>query len=869
LSIQNAPAGPVDDGSLVSVTLVGTDPDRGDNLVYSMAGEPDGALLDADTGAFTWRPNFGQLGTHTITFRVTDGKASATASLTLRVRDGRASPLVGGSLDPLTVPKYVTPVVFPPVMANDAAGADHYEIAVRQFQQQILPGGVWNTLNGRNDAFPPTTVWGYGPEADPIPDSSTLGGGAGIAPAPNSQFNYPAYTVETLSGVPVSVRWVNGLIDPETGHHLPHLLAVDQTLHWANPPQECRDGTPRTDCMGVSQAPYVGPVPMVPHVHGAHVNSHSDGYPEAWWLPAANDIPAGYATAGALFDDATGTNAGNLGYADFLYRNDQPATTLWYHDHTLGMTRVNVYAGPAGFWLIRGGANDGGTVAGTGAAAVLPGPAPAAGQGVLELNTPGSAVRAGIREIPLVIQDRSFNEDGSLFYPEVRAFFEGLDDAQLDIDYAPDSDVLPIWQPEAFFNVMLVNGVSWPKLEVAQARYRFRLLNGCNSRFLNLALFVVDPATGDIDPTREVPFYQIGTEQGFLANVVQVKTGFATALPGDGILPAAPTPAPDPDQALLMALAERADVLVDFSSLPEGTVVRMVNTGPDEPFGGFSLAPTPGDEPVSDPATTGQVMQFVVTAALNGLSATDPTGATPATSPEALVLNAEQALPAATVTRNVSLNEEESHAVCVQAEEVEGELEVSVPITQIRAIAPADPSVPGDLERFEHECAAAPGVAFGPTAALLGTVDLSQPDAPAGIPLRWTDDSGASTLVAHALQDGTVAQIPVTENPLIAGGVAPVEEWSIYNFTADAHPIHLHLVRFQVVDRTLFDGAPSPNGTVQPWELGYKDTVISYPGQITRVRAEFDIAGLYVWHCHIVEHEDNEMMRPFVVSEVP
>ena len=109
------------------------------------------------------------------------------------------------------------------------------------------------------------------------------------------------------------------------------------------------------------------------------------------------------------------------------YRNDQPATTLWYHDHTLGMTRSNVYAGPAGFWLIRGGPYDHPTVAGTGDDAVLPGPAPVAGEGVLDLNVPGNAVRNMIREIGIAIQDRSFNADGSLFYPETRAFFEGIE----------------------------------------------------------------------------------------------------------------------------------------------------------------------------------------------------------------------------------------------------------------------------------------------------------------------------------------------------------------------------------------------------------------------------------------------------------
>jgi FtsP/CotA-like multicopper oxidase with cupredoxin domain len=108
-----------------------------------------------------------------------------------------------------------------------------------------------------------------------------------------------------------------------------------------------------------------------------------------------------------------------------------------------------------------------------------------------------------------------------------------------------------------------------------------------------------------------------------------------------------------------------------------------------------------------------------------------------------------------------------------------------------------------------------------------------------GIPLRWADG--------------------ITENPALGG----TELWEIHNFTADAHPIHLHLVNFQVVDREPFGGAPYPP---EPWETGYKDTVIAYPGEITRIRANFDIAGLYVWHCHIVEHEDNEMMRSYCVG---
>ncbi|GAB4172912.1 MAG: multicopper oxidase domain-containing protein [Geothermobacteraceae bacterium] len=875
-----APQNVVQGEAVSGVSCSATDPDTGDTLTFSLAsaGAPAGMAIDPATGAVSWTPTYDQIGTHNVTVSVTDGQATTSDTLTFVVApaaaDG-AAPLAGGTLDPLSIPRYVTPLVIPPVMNNDGA-TDSYDIAVRQFKQQILPGGIWNTITGRNDNFPATTVWSYGPASDPEPDSSALGGGAGIAPAGNSQFNYPAYTIETLADTPVSVRWINDLVD-DNGNYLSHLLTVDQTLHWANPMMTCLDGSTRTDCMGTSGDAYTGPVPIVTHVHGAHVEGHSDGYPEAWWLPAANNLPAGIATSGTLFDDSTGSNPGTLGYADYVYRNDQPATTLWYHDHSLGMTRLNVYAGPAGFWLIRGdhtGAagtvvdaidNQDPAVANDG---VLPGPAPVAGQTVLDLNTPGNAVRNAIREIPVVIQGRAFNNDGSLFYPSRRAFFEGLDPAGLIIDFAGDpdnpTDIAPLWNPEAFFNVMVVNGVSWPKLDVAQAMYRFRLLNGCNSRFLNLAAFRVDPTTGYVDLTKELPFYQIGTEQGFLPNVVKVSTGFATTLSGDGTVPA-DTPA-EPGQAVLLAPAERADMLIDFAGtyvdgtpIADGDIIRIINTAGDEPFGGIDPLS------VSDATTSGQVMQFIVKASLTGASPTDPGGATPATAVADIVLNPEPANadPVAAM-RTLSLNEESSHDVCVVTG-IDGvilQLDPSI-------VPPYDPSDPLDSPlAFEARCLAAGGEPFAPKAALLGEVDFTDPANPAGVGLRWTDSSSPNNIAASVtMADGvTLKTVNVVVNPTVGN----TEEWQIYNFTEDAHPIHLHLVRFEVVSRTAIP-TTSPEGPVtphpiNPWEVGYKDTVIAYPGEITTVRAKFDIVGLYVWHCHIVEHEDNEMMRPFVVS---
>jgi FtsP/CotA-like multicopper oxidase with cupredoxin domain len=314
--------------------------------------------------------------------------------------------------------------------------------------------------------------------------------------------------------------------------------------------------------------------------------------------------------------------------------------------------------------------------------------------------------------------------------------------------------VSPIWNPEFFGNMMVVNGFTWPYLEVERTRYRFRFLNGCNSRFLIL------------QTDNAMPFYQIGAEQGFL-------------------------PAPAQLSELLMAPAERADVIMDFTNIPVGAEVILQNLGPDEPFGGG----VPGvDFDPADPASTGQVMHFRVVASTDLPVASLPT-----------TLPAAPALGDPDVTRAVSLNEEESATVRVKED---------------------DGSIVLDCDG---------GEVFGPTSALLGTVTNGT-----GNPLLWSDD--------------------ITENPALGA----TEVWEIHNFTEDAHPIHIHQVKFEVVNRE----AGSVRGP-EAWETGYKDTVIAYPGEITRVKATYDLPGFYVWHCHIVEHEDNEMMRPFHVGPIP
>jgi len=645
----------------------------------------------------------------------------------------------GGTLDPSDVPKYVTPMLVPPVMPR--AGTirqkggkpiDLYEISMRELRQQILPAGL-----------PTTKVWGYG--------AVSAQGNRGLL-----LHNAPSLTIEAMWNRPVRIKWINELVDAD-GNYLPHLLPVDPTLHWANPPGGA-DGRDSRPDFAETPGPYTGPVPIVTHVHGAvGVGDDSDGYAEAWYLPDANDIPAGYATEGTWYDFFAGKAAAAYGvtwgpgFATFQYPNENRASTIWYHDHALGMTRLNVYAGPAGFYIVRGGPDDAVLDSRTGLPASLPGPAPR--------ENDKFPPNKRYREIPIAIQDRSFNDDGSLFYPDTREFFD-----EIASPYIPEGEFSPIWNPEFFGNTIIANGNTWPFQTVEQRRYRFRFLNGCQSRFLIL----------DFDGIPGVEVWQIGNEGGFLAAPVNLTAGYGNRL--------------------LLGLAERADVIVDFTNVPVGNHV-LGNVGPDEPFGGG----VPGvDFEPADPGSTGQVLQFRV------VPAVDADGSTP---PQFLQLPPLAALPPETVTRPLALIEKMGMGFDAEGNELEG-----------------------------------------PVEALLGNVV-------GGVAKEklWMD--------------------PVTENP----AVGATEVWEMYNTTGDAHPMHVHEVVFEVVNREGLvldddDEVVEPielDGNVmppEPWETGFKDTVTAYPGQVTRVRARFSTPGQFVWHCHIVEHEDNEMMRPYRIG---
>lgn len=656
-------------------------------------------------------------------------------------------------LNPKNIKKFVDPL---PHFANARVQAgDVLTISMENHVQKILPAAMYPA------GVAGTNVWAY---KITKPDGTTYG------PL------YPAFTIEAVRGAGLTVNYINNLTND-----LYRLLTVDQTLHWADPLGNGHN--PGVMCPMPPAVPgpndpiwcqyYTGPVPAVPHLHGGEVPSWSDGGPDAWFTP-------GMAYVGPAW---------NNGVSDhYWYPNTQEAATLWFHDHALGVTRLNVYAGLAGFYLLRDGWDTG--VPGTGA------------------NFP-----AGRYEIELAIQDRMFDVNGQLLFP--------------DIGLNPEH---PFWVPEFVGDTIVVNGKTWPYLRVEPRRYRFRILNGSNARFYEL--FLLNPTTKVMGPT----IYQIGTDGGLLATPVPID------------------PNVGPLKKLVLGPGERADVIIDFANYAGQTLI-LRNTG---------NTPYPKGAPPNG-STVGQIMQFRVNLPLSGpdTSYNPATGQTPRSSPIVFLTNKAGALAPGVVPdarRLLTLNEVMGMG---------GPLEVLVNNTKWTGMR----MTPAGMEPI-------PG----------------------------------------AVPDGQGNY--VTELPRVGS----TEVWQIVNLTADAHPMHFHLVQFQLVSRQNFNvntyttaynaafpggmfmggyGPPldyftgNPNALggnpdITPFlqgpvrrpnanELGWKDTVIMYPGQVTTVVVRWaptDIAagataaGVnqfafdptegpgYVWHCHIVDHEDNEMMRP-------
>ena len=469
----------------------------------------------------------------------------------------------------------------------------------------------------------------------------------------------PGPTFEAMRGQAIEVEWHNELpAEP--------LLPVDRSIHGAMPP-----------------APLVR---TVPHLHGMRTDSASDGLPERWFTPGHSVV--------------------------YRYPNNQPAATLWYHDHAMGITRLNAYAGLSGFYLLRD-------------------------EDELKLGLP-----SGPYEIPLMLQDRTLSDQGQLVYTPS----------------ADDGSKMPpgVWGPQFFGDLPLVNGAIYPFLRVEPRRYRLRFLNAANTRFFNLYFNLAKRPT---DIPSLVTYHQIGSDGGLLSTPVAM-------------------------QRLLLAPAERADVLIDFSGL-EGKTVTLSNDAPT-PYPGWNVL-----RAVHAPLL--ELMQF-----------------------------------------RVDLPRSSSKSFSVPS------LAPIPRIDPVRAVTTRD----------------------------FVLSDCSDPMA--------RSHTGAGTALCSVKSSGMLINgkrydDPVTEFPKLG----TVEKWRFINPTDDAHPMHLHLVQFQILERQGFDYGAFVQGRMElvgtprlpsPAEAGWKDTAIVLPRDVLTLLIHFEeFTGKYVFHCHVAEHEDNDMMRPFVV----
>ncbi len=682
--------------------------------------------------------------------------------------------------------------------ADLASTEDCYSISVKKFQQAMSLPTAWgfggNGLLNPNAANAPfgaiTWAQGYGSGGAgwvlPYYDTTKPGVVAGTpvtgnAPPPFTNgtiattglWHFPAPSIKGSKGRPVRVQWLNELPNEKQTNFDPTLCGNDPA-----------------DCYPYNR--------IVTHVHGAHVGPESDGMVHAWFSPA-------FALKGPLWESTR--QFGPEG--TYYYPMDQEAGTIWYHDHSTGLTHNNTNMGMAGFF-----------------------PVTDANEKLLQAN---NILPTGAHELGFALQDRVFYNDGQLAMPDAPVLNPAFaatctylppDPVTGDILVtsaasacspvfmkAPDGHLVPypavpgVPAPAAYLatsatleffgNMPVVNGVTYGKYNVDRGVYRLRFLGGTDSRTWALRLKVAGS-----NPARYLPFWQIGSEQGLLNN-------------------------PAKRDNLLIMPGERVDVLVDFNSAEvldaagvsagplnlSNTRIIVENWAGDVPYGGKIILPP------SDPgamafrsADIPELMAFDVSAVIVAGGTLTPSAAT--------------------------------------------------------ALRPSVPAIPS--------LTTTPPPVTTPvrTVSLVEITDIYQRIMP--------------TIDGRGFMDYGVSELPKLNT---------TEQWDIVNTTVDAHPMHLHQVAFQLINRETIASTcptsllpplcvtPASTALVPPYtspvvtayqplsietplphEIGYKDTILCPPGKVTRIIATFDIPGAYVWHCHILSHEEHDMMRPMVVT---
>lgn len=696
------------------------------------------------------------------------------------------------------IPKFSVPLpVFGPaghIPRVDALKHPYLTIAMKEIDQSVLPLTVSypatyvSTWDGQSHPCPavtvkPTRVYGY-----QTTDTLT---GVLLGPA-----NWPGVTIEARRTIPTLITYVNQLpsfnpLNPEGPGLVQGLISLDKTIHWADPLHSpgmnpCMDNPSGPGC----NQPFIGPVGTVAHLHGAEDSSTVDGGPNAWFTPDGKTGP-GYSSV---------YNAGP-GKAAYLYQNAQEPGTLWFHDHLLGATRLNVYAGLAAFYFIR------------------------------QPNNEPANLPSGPYEVEIALQDRQFDTNSQLYWPDgsdPKCGSTSVGDPCLN---GPPTDPQhPFWIPEFIGDVVMANGAPWPYFNVEPRRYRFRLLDGSNARMWQLTFGAA-------------PVYKVGADDNYLDSPVK-------------------------EENVFIAPGERADIIVDFTGLQGQTVTVMNGANVPYPDG-----LTPGsNQPGAGQPGMAQVMRFVV----NQRLAERDTSCDPA-----------------------------AHSGCARPQPI-------VAFTDGNGNVRSDLKVDAKRELVLKE--AEDPVTGGPDIVMVNNT--------------FWDGMNSPSIDAVFPSDG-ISELPREGS---------VEEWDILNLTPDAHPMHTHLVQFQILNRQDFDvngyiaywssffpvgcteglycpgygpplaynkpnedGALGGNPAVGPYlagspippepdEAGWKDTAKAYPGQVLRLLLRWtptdtpllpdkSFAGRnfyqfdptygpgYVWHCHIIDHEDNEMMRPYKVTK--
>ncbi|MCX6548894.1 MAG: multicopper oxidase domain-containing protein [Acidobacteria bacterium] len=693
----------------------------------------------------------------------------------------QSSPVLTKFMTDLRMPGEI-PVALPDgtrTFAGSRLVASHYTIDINEFYDQLHPG------------MPPTTLWGYNP-------TRALGVAVGTTPI---QKHLGGIIIAQM-GVPIQVTFRNNLPNK-------HILPVDTSIQGAEPGiAENRTAT---------------------HLHGGLVPWISDGGPFSFWDPQGGKGVT-FQSNGVLRPLETVP----ANEAEYYYPNNQTARMMWYHDHAMGITRLNAYAGIASAYIIRDKYE-----------ASL----------VKDFGLP-KFVENGGRELPLVFQDKIFQNGNKPTDPDRPFPGSAVGEGNLWYPYEYDPT---LWNdttalgvsvvPEAFGDTMLVNGAAYPKASVDPRRYRLRILNACNARVLNLALYEEDALNlGQPDFTKPGPAWTvIGTEGGFLAKPVVVPQAKLTTLVdsagGRYVDPAAP------GGSLIVAPGERLDVVMNLNG-KGGKSYILYNDAPGPYPNGGPENDYPSPTLIGD---TSVLMRFEVKADAKTIAKDTPWMLTPKT-PLAADGNSLIDPPLAGPSATAAANKLSWASITTKP----------LPIPTRKGVTVRQLTL---NEAFD---------ANNRLIQMLGT-NIKTPAGDFGRPYYDPKDPAGSIPTEVSTNNAT-------------------EVWQIANLTGDTHPIHFHLSNVQILSRQGFDavtygtttavGAAATPTTMGPargpeaTEIGWKETVKMHPGEITTVIMKLALPAVpfvvpvsprtggneYVWHCHILEHEEHDMMRTLVVK---